>query len=133
MRENDSYFDITFIYHPSDISQVERIAAQLRATGVSADFNEGEFGRTAESLKQVKSSILRAYTVGFVMSPDSAESQLCNELLEYAVGKNKRLATLILNDDIGVDVHPAIAQNPYVFFRDATTIWPPESMSCAPT
>ncbi len=117
MRENDSYFDITFIYHPSDSDRVERIAAQLRASGVNADLNEGEFGRSAESLKQLKASILRSYTVGFVMSPDSAESQLCNELLEYAVGKNKRLATLILDDNIAVDVHPAIAQNPYVFFR----------------
>lgn len=118
MRENDSYFDITFIYHPADADQVERIAAQLRATGVKADLNEGEFGRTADGLNQLKASILRSYTVAFVMSPDSAESQLCNELLQYAVGKNKRLATLILNDDIGVEVHPAIAQNPYVFFRE---------------
>ena len=86
--------------------------------GVNADLNEGEFGRSAESLKLLKASILRSYTVGFVMSPDSAESQLCNELLEYAVGKNKRLATLIIEDDIAVDVHPAIAQNPYVFFRE---------------
>ena len=92
MRENDSYFDIAFIYHPSDIDRVERIVAQLRATGVNADLNEGEYGRSAQSLKQLKASILRSYTVGFVMSPDSAESQLCNELLEYAVGKNKRLA-----------------------------------------
>lgn len=118
MRENDSYFDITFIYHPSDIEQVERMAAQLRATGVNADLNEGEFARTADGRNQLKASILRSYTVAFVMSPDSAESQLCNELLQYAVGKNKRLATLILNDDIAVEVHPAIAQNPYVFFRE---------------
>ncbi|MCY3916680.1 MAG: TIR domain-containing protein [Chloroflexi bacterium] len=118
MRENDSYFDITFIYHPSDTDHVERIAAQLRATGANADLNEGEFGRTADGLKRLKASILRSYTVAFVMSPDSAESQLCNELLQYAVGKGKRLATLILNDDIGVEVHPAIAQNPYVFFRE---------------
>jgi len=118
MRENDSFFDITFIFHPSDIDRVERIAAQLRATGISADVNAGEFGRTTDGLKQFKDSILRSYTVAFVMSPDSAESQLCNELLQYAVGKNKRLATLILDDDIEVEVHPAIAQNPYVFFRE---------------
>ena len=118
MRENDSFFDITFIYHPDDIDQVERIAAQLRATGLSTELNEGEFGRTAAAVTPLKASILRAYTVAFVMSPDSAESQLCNELLQYAVSKNKRLATLILNDDIAIEVHPAIAQNPYVFFRE---------------
>ncbi len=119
MGENDSFYDIFFIYHPADIDKLERMAAQTRATGVAAYFNESEFGRTAEGIKRLKAGILRSYTIAFVMSPDSAQSQLCNELLQYAVGKGKRLLTLILNDDIEVEVHPAIAQNPYVFFRAA--------------
>ncbi len=119
MGENDSFYDIFFIYHPADIDKLERVAAQTRATGLAAYFNESEFGRTAEGIKRLKAGILRSYTIAFVMSPDSAQSQLCNELLQYAVGKGKRLVTLILNDDIEVDVHPAIAQNPYVFFRAA--------------
>ena len=118
MRDNDSYFDICFIFHPADIDKARRIAAQVRATGISLSFSEDEFGTTAGGAKQLKSSILRSYTVAFVMSPESAESQLCNELLQYAVSKEKRLISLILDDEIEVDVHPAIAQNPYVFFRE---------------
>jgi len=118
MRENDSFYDIFFIFHPANIDQVGRIAAQIRATGINAYFNEDEFGKTADGIIQLKSDALRAYTVAFVMSPDSAESQLCNELLQYAVSKGKRLLTLILDDDIEVEVHPSIAQNPYVFFRE---------------
>ncbi len=117
MRENDSFYDIYFIYHPADSDKLGRIVAQIRATGINACFNEDEFGKTADGIKQLKSGVLRAYTVAFVLSPDSAESQLCNELLQYAVSKGKRLLTLILEDDIEVEVHPAIAQNPYVFFR----------------
>lgn len=119
MRENDSFHDITFIYHPADIERTRRIAAQLAATGVKVCFNEDEFGSSAEGRKQLKEDVLRASAVAFVMSPDAAESQLCNELLEYAVSKGKRLATLILEEEIAVEVHPAIARNPYVFFRDA--------------
>ncbi|MCY3798228.1 MAG: TIR domain-containing protein [Chloroflexi bacterium] len=118
MRENDSYFDIFFIYHPADLERVRRIVAQLRATGVDACFNEDEFGKSADGSTRLKDGALRSYSVAFVMSPDSAESQLCNELLQYAVSHGKRLVTLILQEEIEVEVHPAIAQNPYVFFRE---------------
>ena len=118
MRENDSFYDIFLIFHPADSDKVGRIAEQIRATGVSALFNEDEFGRTADAIRELKASLLRSYTVAFALSPDSAESQLCNELLQYAFSKGKRLVTLILDEDIEVEVHPSIAQNPYVFFRE---------------
>ncbi len=117
MRENDSYFDIFIIYHPADLERARRIVAQLRATGVDACFIEDEFGTSPDGIKRLKDGALRSYSVAFIMSPDSAESQLCNELLQYAVGHGKGLVTLILEEDIEVEVHPAIAQNPYVFFR----------------
>ena len=118
MRENDSYHDITFIYHPADLQRTRRIAAQLRATGITACLNEDDFGKSDAGARRLKEDLLRAYTVAFTMSPDAAESQLCNELLQYAVSNGKRLVTLILEEDIEVEVHPAIAQNPYVFFRE---------------
>lgn len=118
MGENDSFYDIFFIFHPADIDKAGRIAAQIRATGINALFSEDEFGKTADGVKALKDSVLKSYTVAFSLSPDSADSQLCNELLQYAISKGKRLVTLILNDDIEVEVHPSIAQNPYVFFRE---------------
>ena len=89
MRENDSYFDIFIIYHPADLERARRIVAQLRATGVDACFIEDEFGISADGGKRLKDGALRSYSVAFVMSPDSAESQLCNELLQYAVSNGK--------------------------------------------
>ena len=118
MRDTDSYYDIFFIYHPADIDSVRRVAAQIRATGINCHFDEDEFGKTADGLAQLKAGVLRSYTVAFALSSDSAESQLCNELLQYAVTNSKRLVTLILDEDIEVEVHPAIAQNPFVFFRE---------------
>ena len=118
MRENDSYFDIFFIFHPADLERARRIVAQLRATGVKACFIEDDFGFSADGIKKLKDGALRSHSVAFVMSPDSAESQLCNELLQYAISQGKRLVTLILEENIEVEVHPAIAQHPYVFFRE---------------
>lgn len=117
MGENDSFYDIFFIFHPVDIEVVRRVAAQASATGVNCRFDEDEFGKTDAGVKTLQGGILRSYTVAFALSPASAESQLCNALLQYAVGNGKRVLTLILDDDIDVEVHPSIAQNPYVFLR----------------
>ena len=100
------------------MDRVRRLAAQTRATGVNCYFNEDEFGKTAHSVKRLQDGVIRSYTVALALSPESAESQLCNELLQFAVGNGKRLATLILDEDIDVEVHPSIAQNPYVYFRE---------------
>ncbi len=118
MGENDSFYDIFFIFHPVDIEAVRRVAAQASATGVECYFSEDEFGKTDAGVKILQGAILRSYTVAFALSPASAESQLCNALLQYAVGNGKRVLTLILDDDLDVEVHPSIAQNPYVFLRD---------------
>ncbi|MCY3833252.1 MAG: TIR domain-containing protein [Chloroflexi bacterium] len=119
MRENENFYHIFFIYHPADIDKVRRVAAQTAATGVHCYFSEDEFGRSAESIGRLQDGINRSYTVAFALSPESAESQLCNELLQFAIGNGKRLVTLILDEDIDVEVHAAIAQNPYVFFRES--------------
>lgn len=112
-----NYYDITFIYHPDDIEFVRRAAAQLDASGSVCYFEEQVYGRRGADIGQLKRRLLRAYTVAVVLSPVSAESQLCNELIQYAVTNQKRLLTLILDEDIQVEVHPAIAEHPYLFFR----------------
>jgi len=115
--ESEQYFDIFFIYHPDDIAVVRRIAAQLKALGSSCRFNDDEFNGGTLDIGLLKADVLRSHAVGFVLSPQSAASQLCNELIQHAVTNSKRIVSLILDDDIDVEVHPAVADHPYVFFR----------------
>ena len=117
MVDSEQFFDIFFIYHPDDIAVVRRIAAQLTALGSSCRFDDQEFSAGALDISLLKADVLRSHAVGFVLSPVSAASQLCNELVQYAVTNSKRIVSLILDDDIEVEVHPAIADHPYVFFR----------------
>ncbi|MCY4146973.1 MAG: toll/interleukin-1 receptor domain-containing protein, partial [Chloroflexi bacterium] len=113
-----AYHDIFCIYHPDDIVFVRRLAAQMRASGINCWFDDSDFGKLSAESAQLKAGILQAYTVAIVLSQSSAESQLCNELIQYAVSHSKRIITLIHHDDIRVEVHPAIVNNSYLFCRE---------------
>ncbi len=118
MRETDSFYDIFFIYHPDDIDFLRRAAAQLGALGVQCRLDETVVSKSGVDIRQLQSDLLSSYTVGIVLSPSSAKSQLCNELIQHGVNHSKRFITLVLDEDIDSEVHPAIAENPFVFFRE---------------
>lgn len=118
MVESEHFFDIFFIYHPDDIVVLRRIAAQLKALGSDCRFEDDEFSGGAVDIGLLKADVLRSHAVGIVLSPESAASQLCNELIQHAVTNSKRIVSLILDDDIDVEVHPAVADHPFVYFRE---------------
>lgn len=117
MLNTNKLCDISFIYHPADLRFVRRIDARMTAKDVDCQVSEAELGKTDEGKNKLKADILRSHLVAIVLSPQSAASQTCGELIQYAVSSGKRLVTLIVDEDIKVDVHPAIAENPYIFFR----------------
>lgn len=118
VSEENRFYDLFFVYHPDDVSMVRRIAAQLSAMGSVCRFEEDDFRKNAADIGELKDGVLRSHSVGVVLSPASAASQLCNELIQHAVNNSKRIVSLILDEEIDVEVHPAIADNPYVFFRE---------------
>lgn len=118
MVDSEQFFDIFFIYHPDDIAVVRRIAAQLNALGKVCRFDDDEFSGGAVDVVQLKADVLRSHAVAIVLSPASAASQLCNELIQQAVTNSKRIVSLVLEEDIEVEVHPAVADHPYVLFRE---------------
>jgi len=117
MQDGGSFYDIFFIYHPEDIEFTRRLAERLVAGNIVPRFDE-DIGKSEASPQALRDTILRSHTIAIVLSPDSAESQLCNELIEYAVANGKRFISLIINEAIAVAVHPAIAENAYVFLRE---------------
>ena len=117
MPDSDSFADLFFISHPDDSDFTRRLAAHLEAQDIGCN-NEMASAAKDASRSALQDALLRAHIVAIALSPESAASQLCNELIEFAVAQGKRFLTLIINEDIKVDVHPAIAQNPYIFFRE---------------
>ena len=118
MQDSSSFYDIFFIYHPEDLDFLRQLEAQLRMRDIRCRFDEEEFSGTSQGPQALLNGILHSHTVAIILSPDSAASQLCNELIEFSVTNSKRFVSLIIDENIKVDVHPAIAENAYVFFRE---------------
>lgn len=117
MPDIDQLYDIFIIYHPSDIRFVRRVDGHMKANGLRCWVNWEDLSNTSDGQALLKSGILRSHVVAIALSPASAGNQLCNELIQYATTHNKRFITLIVNENIEIDVHPAIAENPYIYFR----------------
>ena len=117
MPDSDSFADLFFITHPDDSDFTRRLGSHLEARDIRCNIEMARASKDA-SRTTLQDALLRAHIVAIALSPESAASQLCNELIEFAVAKGKRFLTLIIDEDIKVDVHPAIAQNPYIFFRE---------------
>jgi len=110
-------YDLFLIYHPDDSKTVGRIAAQLRALDFRCYFDADEFSGKAVDIAALQMNLLRSHTVAIALSPASAGSQLCNELLQLAIRQSKCSLSLILDEHIEGEVHPAIVDLPYVFFQ----------------
>ena len=117
MPDTDPFYDIFIIYHASDIRFVRRVDGHMKANGLRAWVNWEDLSNTPDGQAVLKSGILRSHVVAIALSPQSAENQMCNELIQYAITHNKRFVTLIVDENIEIDVHPAIAENPYIYFR----------------
>lgn len=117
MHDGSDFYDIFFIYHPQDIDITRRLADQLASQGLVCFFDE-EFGSSASSAQALREALLRSHKIAFVVSNVSATSQLCNELVEFALSSGKLFLSVIAEQLISVDAHPAIAANSYLHFDD---------------
>ncbi len=118
MSDTDQLYDIYIIYDPSDIRFVRRVDAHMKANGKACWVTWDDLSASSDGKALLKAGILKSHTVAIALSPASAESSICNMLIQYAVNNSKRFVTLIVDEHIDVDVHPAIAENPYIFFRN---------------
>ena len=119
MLDTNHFYDVFLIFDPSDIRFVRQLDAQLKARGIECWLKGADYGITDEGRRELRAGILRSHTVAFALSPDSAASPICSGLIQYAITHSKGFITLILDEDIEADIHPAIAENPYIFFRES--------------
>jgi|GEM_PF-1260336 len=118
MPNSDQLYDIFIIYHASDIRFVRRVDAHMKANGKVCWVTWDDLSASLDGQAVLKAGILKSHTVAIALSPKSAEDAICNMLIQHAVNNSKRFVTLIVDEHIDIDVHPAIAENPYIFFRD---------------
>ena len=93
-------------YSRKDRDIVAAIARALRAAGEEVWVDLDDIVPSAVWMDEIKTAIANADSVIFVISPDSAASEVCNIELKYAVELSKRIVPVVVRETAAATVPP---------------------------
>src|SRR5262249_35256355 len=82
-------------YSRKDIGFTNRLEAALKARGFEVLIDRADIQAFEEWWARIEALIARADTVVFVLSPESAASDICRREIVFASSLNKRLAPIV--------------------------------------
>lgn len=100
---------------------VERLYTSLRATNREVWVDWENIPVAVDWWQEIQLGIELADTFIFVLSPDSVQSQVCRQEIDYAVEHNKRLVPVVFQDVQPDQVHPELARLNWIFLRPEDT------------
>ena len=109
--------EVFISYSRRDREFVQRLHDALAAAGRDAWVDWHDIPPTAEWWQEVKAGIEGADTFVFVISPDSAASEVCQDEISYAAQNGKRIVPLVLRD-AGSEIHDDIGKINWIFMRE---------------
>jgi hypothetical protein len=95
---------------------VDRLQPVLANHGVNAYVDREDIEKGEEWWERIEQLITEADTVIFVMTPGSANSEICHREVDFAERVKKRFLPVIAADIAGQTVPPAVARLNYIFF-----------------
>jgi hypothetical protein len=95
---------------------VDRLQPALAKHGVDAYVDREDIEKGEEWWERIEQLITEADTVIFVMTPGSANSEICHREVDFAERVKKRFLPVIAADITGQTVPPAVARLNYIFF-----------------
>ena len=108
-------------YSRRDKAFVQQLEQALRATGREIWVDWLDIPPTVDFLQEIYAGIEAANTFIFVISPDSAKSEVCGMEVEHAVKFNKRIVPVIYRDltpEELAKLHPAVASHNWIYVRE---------------
>jgi WD40 repeat protein len=103
-------------YSRKDIAFVDRLEGALKARGVDARVDREDIEKGEEWWTRIQQLIAEADTVIFVLSPDSANSPVCQNEVDFAEGLKKRLIAIVVWNLEGHPAPAALARLNWIFF-----------------
>ena len=77
---------------------------------------------SADWWREIQDGINKANAFVFIISPDSVQSDVCRDEINYAVNNNKRIVPVMYRELVDSDdkaaLHPSISSHNWIFFRD---------------
>src|SRR5712671_8132790 len=96
-------------YSRRDIAFVDRLEAALKARNFEPLVDRTDIYAFEDWWKRIEALIVRADTVVFVLSPDSAASDVARKEIAFAASLNKRFAPILLRPVTSAAVPEAVA------------------------
>ena len=105
-------------YSRRDLAFVDRLDAGLRAHGFEPLIDRGEIYAFEDWWDRIKTLIIKADTIVFVLSPDAVASEICAKEVDYAVSLSKRFAPVVCRRVDDRAVPEALQRLHFVFLDD---------------
>ena len=109
--------DIFISYSRKDIAFARKLNEAIAENGFETWIDWKDIPPSTEWLEEVYAAIEEADTFVFILSADSAVSEICRKEIEHAAKNNKRIVPVVINDIEPSDVHPALAAINWIFAR----------------
>ncbi len=110
--KNDSFIS----YSRRDKPFVESLVGELKKHDRDVWVDWEDIPPTAEWFDEIKRGIENADNFIFVISPDSAQSAICTQELEYALKHHKRLIPLLYREVANTLLHPVLSSHNWIQF-----------------
>jgi tetratricopeptide (TPR) repeat protein len=118
--ESESKAKVFISYSRRDMDFVDRLEPALLAQGFKTLIDREEIYAFEDWWKRIETLVTGADTVVFVLSPDSATSEVCGKEIACAAEHNKRFAPIVCRRIDEKLVPEALAKLNFIFFDDAT-------------
>jgi hypothetical protein len=112
--------DVFVSYSRKDKAFVQQLHEALVAQKRDVWIDWEDIPATADWWREIQEGIDASNNVLFVISPDSAESKVCQQEINYAVSSNKRIIPILLRTVAGNQgLHPNVTSHNWVIFEGA--------------
>ncbi|MCA9914787.1 MAG: toll/interleukin-1 receptor domain-containing protein, partial [Anaerolineae bacterium] len=116
-----NFSDVFISYSRKDKPVAKKIADALLAEGYEIWADWEDIPLTVDWWNEIKAGIDAASTFAFLISPDSAMSDVCRQEVQYAVENHKRVIPILyreITDEQQEHLHPTIRTHNWTFFQD---------------
>lgn len=116
-----NFSDIFISYSRKDTVIAKKIGDVLLARGYEIWADWDDIPHSVDWWKEITAGIESANIFAFLISPDSALSDICKREIQYAVENNKRIVPILfreITDEQEESLHPAIRTHNWMTFRD---------------
>lgn len=115
----DNVADVFISYSRKDKEFVQRLHAALLAQKRETWVDWQDILPTEKWWKAIESGIEAAEAFVFIISPDSASSEICIREIDHAVEHHKRLIPILHRETDLAKIHPALNACNWLFMRDS--------------